>query len=35
MAVVRSFTDYISNRFYNEFFSAAKDYLEKNFRSMD
>ncbi|WP_350343255.1 transcriptional regulator [Proteinivorax tanatarense] len=30
MAANRSFTDYVSSRFYNEFYSATEKYIEKN-----
>ena len=35
MAGNRSFTDYVTNRFYNEFYSAIEDYIEGNFDNLD
>ena len=31
----RSFKDYVTNRFYNELFSAVSNYLEENHRNLD
>ena len=35
MAANRSFTDYISSRFYNEFYSAIEKYIEENPDNLD
>lgn len=35
MAANRSFTDYVSSRFYNEFYSAVEKYIEENPDNLD
>lgn len=35
MAANRSFTDYVSSRFYNEFYSAIEKYIEENPDNLD
>lgn len=35
IAQSRSFREYISNRFYNEFFTAVSIFLEQNYRDLD
>lgn len=35
MAQVRSFKEYVKNRFYNELFESIVDYLEENFESLN
>ena len=35
MSTSRSFTEYVSSRFYNDFFSAVKEYVDENFSNID
>ncbi len=35
MAGSRSFTEYIKNTFYNQFFAVAEEYLRENFDPLD
>ena len=35
MSTGRSFTEYVSNRFYNDLFSAVSSYVEDKYASLD
>ena len=35
MSTSRSFTEYVSSRFYSDFFSAVKEYVDDNFSNID
>jgi len=35
MSTSRSFTEYVFSRFYNDFFSAVKEYVDDNFSDID
>ena len=35
MSTGRSFTEYVSSRFYNELFAAVSSYVEENYASLD